>query len=177
MKKFILTFVMSGAFALYIVSQKINSNEAVVIPPQFINNSSQSASAGRTANNSPTASQSDPLTQNTNPSPSANQKTAPSTPASTGKYKDGAYTGNSVDAYYGLVQVKAIVSGGKITDVQFLNYPQDRGTSRQINSQAMPYLTQEAIVVQSAQVDIVSGATDTSQAFQQSLASALTQAM
>jgi len=37
----------------------------------------------------------------------------------------------------------------------------------------MPLLTQEAIVAQSAQVDGVSGATFTSQAFQQSLAGAL----
>jgi len=40
----------------------------------------------------------------------------------------------------------------------------------------MPSLKQEAIQTQSAQVDIVSGATQTSQAFIQSLASALTKA-
>ena len=91
-------------------------------------------------------------------------------------YKDGTYIGNSADAYYGSVQVKAIISGGKITDVQFLNYPQDRRTSQQINSQAMPYLTSEAIAAQSANVDMVSGASETSQAFQKSLASALSQA-
>lgn len=93
-----------------------------------------------------------------------------------GQYKDGQYIGSSADAFYGFVQVKAIISGGKITDVQFLSYPSDRQNSIQINSQAMPYLTQEAIAAQSANVNIVSGATDTSQAFIQSLASALTQA-
>ena len=45
-----------------------------------------------------------------------------------------------------------------------------------INQQAMPVLKQEAIQAQSAQVDGVSGATDTSDAFVQSLTSALTQA-
>lgn len=92
-------------------------------------------------------------------------------------YKDGQYTGTSADAYYGNIQVKTIVQNGKITDVQFLDYPQDRQTSRMINQDAMPVLKQEAITAQSANVQIVSGATDTSQAFQQSLNSALTQAI
>ena len=92
------------------------------------------------------------------------------------KYKDGAYTGSSADAYYGSIQVQVTISGGKITDVAFLNYPHDRGTSVSINTQAMPYLKQEAIAAQSANVNIVSGATDSSLAFRQSLASALAQA-
>jgi uncharacterized protein with FMN-binding domain len=92
-------------------------------------------------------------------------------------YKDGQYTGNATDAYYGIVQVRAMVSGGKITDVVFLNYPQDRRTSILINQQAMPILKSEAIAAQSASVNIVSGATDTSSAFINSLASALNQAL
>lgn len=93
-----------------------------------------------------------------------------------GLYKDGSYTGSVEDAFYGNIQVKAIISAGRITDVQFLQYPNDRSTSVMINQQAMPYLKQEAIQVQSAQVDIVSGATDSSEAFVKSLQSALSQA-
>ena len=91
-------------------------------------------------------------------------------------FTDGSYVGSAADAYYGLVQVKAVIQSGKITDVQFLQYPNDRNTSRYINSKAMPLLTQEAIQAQSAQVSGVSGATETSLAFRQSLASALAQA-
>ncbi|MDD2657231.1 MAG: FMN-binding protein [Candidatus Pacebacteria bacterium] len=90
-----------------------------------------------------------------------------------GAYVDGAYTGNPMDAYYGTVQVKAVIRNGFIADVQFLQYPDSRQNSVFINSQAMPLLTQEAIVAQNAQVSGVSGATFTSQAFEQSLASAL----
>jgi len=93
-----------------------------------------------------------------------------------GQYKDGQYTGSSANAYYGMVQVKTIIQGGKITDVQFLSWPSDRRTSQRINSQAMPYLTQEAIQAQNAQVDIISGATLTSRAFIQSLQSSLNSA-
>ncbi len=91
-------------------------------------------------------------------------------------YRDGKYTGAVVDAYFGNVQVTVIVQEGKITGVQFLQYPNDRSTSREISAMAMPLLKSEAIAAQSANVDIVSGATQTSSAFKQSLADALSQA-
>ncbi|SRR5258708_11846336 len=93
-----------------------------------------------------------------------------------GAYKDGTYTGNPTDAFYGTIQVKATIQNSKLVDVQFLQFPNDRDESVQINQQAMPALKQKAIQAQKAQVDIVSGATQTSQAFTQSLASALSQA-
>ncbi len=93
-----------------------------------------------------------------------------------GIYYDGKYTGISADAYYGNVQVQVTILNGKITDVIFLDYPQDRRNSIVINNEAMPYLKQETIQAQSANIDIVSGATATSEAFQQSLASALAKA-
>lgn len=99
------------------------------------------------------------------------------TPSTSGKsYKDGTYTGSVADAYYGNIQVQVTISGGKMTDVQFLQYPNDNRTSIEVNAQAMPLLKSEALTAQSAQVDIISGASQTSQAFQQSLSSALQQA-
>ena len=92
-------------------------------------------------------------------------------------YKKGIYTGDVADAFYGNVQVEATISGGKISDVKFLQYPNERQTSIEINSQATPMLIQEAIQAQSAQVDGVSGATQTSIAFRQSLQSALSKAV
>lgn len=92
------------------------------------------------------------------------------------RYKDGQYTGTVADAYYGNVQVQATVQSGKIVDVQFLDYPNSHGTSIEINSIAMPYLKSEAIQAQNANVNVVSGATQTSEAFIQSLSAALQQA-
>jgi uncharacterized protein with FMN-binding domain len=91
-------------------------------------------------------------------------------------YRDGSYTGSVANAYYGYVQVKAIISGGALTALQILQYPNDRSTSRFINGQALPALEQEAIRAQTANVDTVSGASDTSGAFRQSLGAALVQA-
>jgi uncharacterized protein with FMN-binding domain len=93
-----------------------------------------------------------------------------------GAYRDGTYTGIQADALWGTVEVRAIISNGQISDVQFMQYPNHRSLSREINQQAMPILTQEAIQAQQADVDIVSGATDTSEAFFESLDSALRQA-
>jgi uncharacterized protein with FMN-binding domain len=102
------------------------------------------------------------------------------TPASGGAtgapYRDGSYTGSVADAQWGYVQVKAIIQNGKITDVQWLQYPNDRERSILINSYADPQLTSEAIQAQSAQVDAITGATDSSDAFMQSLTDALSQA-
>ena len=102
--------------------------------------------------------------------------TAPPTTISAGGYKDGSYTGAVADAQWGDLQVKAIITDGKISDVQFLQYPSDRSRSVSINRVADPRLRSEAIQAQSAKVDVVTGATDSSIAFRESLADALRQA-
>jgi uncharacterized protein with FMN-binding domain len=106
--------------------------------------------------------------------PQAPVDTAQATPGTPqGQYKDGSYKGSSANAYYGRVQVAAVIKGGQIVSVNVLQYPNDRRTSRYINSQALPALQQEVIQAQSATVDTVSGATLTSEAYMQSLGQAL----
>lgn len=99
---------------------------------------------------------------------------ATSTPRA--RYKDGTYTGAAADAQWGVVQVRAIIQKGKLTNVQFVQFPDKRERSVTVNKHATPLLASEAIQAQSAQVDVVTGATDTSDAFMQSLADALSQA-
>jgi len=91
-------------------------------------------------------------------------------------YADGVYTGPPADAYYGIIQLQALVQGGRLTALKILKYPNDRRTSVSINRQALPMLRDEAISAQSADVDIISGATLTSRAFIQSLGGALKKA-
>jgi uncharacterized protein with FMN-binding domain len=80
------------------------------------------------------------------------------------------------DAIYGNYRVKAVISGGKLTDVILLDYPNDNRTSNSINTQAFPMLRDEALAAQSAQIDIITGASDSSPAFVRSLQTALNQA-
>lgn len=91
-------------------------------------------------------------------------------------FADGTYTGPVTDAYYGLIQIQASIQGGRLTTLKVLKYPSDRRTSISINRQALPMLRDEAISAQSANVDIISGATLTSRAFIQSLGGALKKA-
>ena len=88
----------------------------------------------------------------------------------------GTYTGASVSTRWGAVQVEITVADGKITAVQAVEYPQNNARDRQINAYALPVLAQEATQAQSAKIDVVSGATVTSDGYIQSLQSALDQA-
>jgi uncharacterized protein with FMN-binding domain len=71
--------------------------------------------------------------------------------------------------------VRVTVSNGKITEVQAIELPSG-GRSGQISSYAAPILANEALQAQSASIDIVTGATYTSEAYANSLQSALDQA-
>lgn len=82
-------------------------------------------------------------------------------------------TGNTVQTRWGPVQVRVTIKNGKITDVTAVQYPQDNPRDQQINSYALPQLRSEALAAQSASIDTVSGATYTSEGYQQSLQSAL----
>jgi uncharacterized protein with FMN-binding domain len=92
-------------------------------------------------------------------------------------YKDGSYTGTIGSAsQYGDVQVKVIISGGKLTDIQYLKFPSGGGHTAEVTAMAKPALKQEAITAQSASINVVSGATQDTEGFIQSLQSALDQA-
>ena len=96
---------------------------------------------------------------------------APLTVATKGS---GTFTGVAVQDPYGPVQVQVTMTGGKITDVTALQLP-SQGRSGFISQSVAPILQGEAISAQSASIDTVSGATYTSQAYAQSLQSALDQ--
>ncbi|MBP0450591.1 FMN-binding protein [Kitasatospora sp. RG8] len=84
--------------------------------------------------------------------------------------------GNAANTRYGLVQVEVTLSGSRITTVDVIKYPTEDRRDREINSSALPLLNQEAIAAQSAGIDVVSGATFTSQGYIRSLQSALDRA-
>jgi uncharacterized protein with FMN-binding domain len=115
-------------------------------------------------------------------SPAASASSGPTptptpTPTNTGPtYKDGQYTGQDFQNQFGDTQVKVTISGGRITDVQAVQLPYDRQRSAEISQYAAPQLHDEVLQAQSAQIDSLSGATYTSDAYAQSVQSALDQA-
>jgi uncharacterized protein with FMN-binding domain len=91
------------------------------------------------------------------------------------KKGSGTFTGAVVSEPFGEVQVQITLSGGKITDVTALQLP-THGRSGFISQSVAPILQGEALSAQSANIDTVSGATYTSEAYAQSLQSAIDQA-
>ena len=85
-------------------------------------------------------------------------------------------TGQVVQTQWGPVQVQLTLKGSTITAVSVLQYPGGNPQDTQINSYALPILIKETTDKQSAQIDMVSGATYTSTGYIQSLQSALDQA-
>ena len=167
-KKILLSITFIAVFGVYIIYEKYNANTnqalntvSVAMTNSLPPNPIKSNSAGNLSSTQ---------AQTSIPAPA-------STPiAQSSGYKDGQYTGNSVNVFYGQVQVLAVISGGKITDIKFLNYPQDNRNSLSRSNYALPQLKTEAIQAQSANVNAISGATETSSGFIQSLSSALLQA-
>ncbi|MEU9041554.1 MULTISPECIES: FMN-binding protein [unclassified Kitasatospora] len=85
-------------------------------------------------------------------------------------------SGDTVNTRYGPVQVQVTLSGSRITAVDVVKYPNAERRDREINTSALPVLNQEAISAQNAGIDVVSGATYTSDGYIRSLQSALDRA-
>lgn len=176
MRKYFQISFFLGVFGLLVFIKQVRGSDSqhIVVGNNNINFTPiPTQTLTPTPTNTPT-----PTQASGTPNPTSANPTSTPTPVSKprGQYKDGNYTGSVEDAFYGNIQVQAKISNGKIIDVVFLQFPNDNRTSQFINSQADPMLTQEAIQAQSASVDIISGASASSQAFQISLANALSQA-
>jgi uncharacterized protein with FMN-binding domain len=118
---------------------------------------------------SPAALEASPTNEAASPSP------APATPSSA-QAGNGTVTGPAVQNPYGEVQVQVTLVNGKITQIVALKLPKDLFRSAVISQEAEPLLREEALQAQSAQIDLLSGATYTSEAYVESLQGALDQA-
>ncbi len=94
---------------------------------------------------------------------------------SSGSSTGTTVTGDVVQTRFGPVQVQLRMAGSSIDSVQVLQYPNGNQKDAEISSRALPVLIQETIDQQSAAIDMVSGATYTSQGYLESLQSALDQ--
>jgi uncharacterized protein with FMN-binding domain len=107
------------------------------------------------------------------PVPTTAPTAAPSQP---GGMRDGQYAGAVVNIRWGAVQVEVTIAGGRITDVTPIQLPSSDPRTAQISEYAEPLLRSAVVEAQTAEVDLVSGATYTSDAYLRSLQSALDQA-
>jgi uncharacterized protein with FMN-binding domain len=137
------------------------------------------AIAGRT---DATASGTATASEATTPEPAAAEEATTPEPAATEEPTAEAavtcdngeqVTGDSVMTQWGPVQVSATVAGGQVCEVHAVSWPSNDGKSQMINAYAIPQLDQMATASSGTQLDYVSGATYTSDAYAQSLQSIL----
>lgn len=122
----------------------------------------------------PAASRSTPTTSapSTTSAPATTTTRPPTTSTTSGSRSAG---GQTVYYQYGVLQLRVTVTGARITAITpVVDEASDR-RSADINDQAIPQLRDQALQAQAANIDGVSGATYTSQAYVQSLQSALDQ--
>jgi len=190
MKKFILSSFIIISFGLYTAWNNTNDYSSGLITPLIFNSDDSSRiTLDKISNISQNKSKN--FSSYTITKKSSNYNSILSSSNSTRKrahlkkkimmkkmgiYNDGQYTGKITDAYYGNMQVKIVIANGKLTDIKMLDYPHNNGNSNYINSYALPILKREAIQIQSANIDGVSGASASSPAFIKTLASALKKA-
>lgn len=138
--------------------------------------SQQSSSASGTSGQSWTGGSSANSGNSSNSPNSDSNSSANSSESETAALKDGTYTSVASPNAYGEIQLQVTVAGGKITTITTLQAP-SHGRSQSVNAQALPELTNRAIAAQSADIQFVSGATETSTAFVNSLQDAINQSI
>jgi uncharacterized protein with FMN-binding domain len=124
----------------------------------------QPAGAGREATLAPTVVSSPSARSTPTPTSTSTQGTSSGTRSALGQ---------TINTRYGPVQVKVTEVAGRIANVTPVQLPSQDSHSQSIAAYAAPKLRQEAIAADSARIDVVSGATYTSDGYAQSLQSAL----
>lgn len=95
------------------------------------------------------------------------------TPGSAGQWGDVQVTLVVKKTTTTVIKTKKKTVARRITSVTVPVYPDHTDRSIFINQQALPYLIQETLQAQSTGINMISGATYTSQGFDQSLQSAI----
>src|SRR4051794_11182562 len=155
MKRVILAIVSTVASLMLVLSFKTHSPSAAATPPAAV--SSTGTSTGKSGSSTGTSGSS-------------------SGGSSSSSSATKTYTGDAAMTRYGPVQVQVTVKNGAVTSVAATDYPTSDPRDAQINSYAIPQLNSEAASAGNANIDMVSGATYTSEGYQSSLQSALDKA-
>ncbi len=175
----ITTWLLSTISALvllfsYHTSTGAGTGTSIVAAGDVNGTSSGSAGAGGSTDTPSTTT--DPGSSGSTDAPSATPDPSPSESAGSSASSSGTFTGDAIETQFGPVQVQITVSDGKVTKSVVTQVPWNDRRDQEINSYAVPILNDEVVQAQSAGIDMVSGATFTSDGYIQSLQSALDQA-
>ncbi|MBI4220918.1 MAG: FMN-binding protein [Chloroflexi bacterium] len=88
-------------------------------------------------------------------------------------FRDGAFTGKEIRTTYGTMQVQVVMKDGRIADVTPVQIPTRTGTSASISEKTVPTYVAQAIASEDWDVDLITGATVTWEAFKRAMVYAL----
>jgi uncharacterized protein with FMN-binding domain len=175
MRRAILTLGTTAAGLAALLSFKTHSSVAAVAEPGASPAAGSTSAAG--LHPSPAASPVKAKAKaKATASPMKAKASASASSGSGGATAARTITGAVETTMYGPMQVKVTLDGSKITNVSVVQETNDGQESQQIDSFSIPKLTAETLTAQSARIDTVSGATQTSDGYIGSLQSALDQA-
>lgn len=146
-------------------SKKTQTSSASASSANATTDSSKTSAPGASASATPTP-------EATTSAPAATPATSPAPKGA----KDQTVVGATAQTRWGPVQVQITVKDGKIVNAVSLQYPNGDRRSQWISDQAIPWLVEETLAEQIADVQIIGGATYTSKGWRQSLASAMQKA-
>jgi uncharacterized protein with FMN-binding domain len=152
MRRVVLAILSTVAALVMLLSFKTHASTSSASPPAAVSGTSAGSSSPDSSSETSTPS----------------RKTSQSTTRTV--------TGTAAETAYGPVQVKVSVKSGKVTAVTATEYPSSDPRDAQINSYAIPALDKETLAAGSASIDMISGATYTSNGYITSLQSALDKA-
>jgi uncharacterized protein with FMN-binding domain len=164
MRRVILTILGTAAGLVALLSFKSHSGATTVAP----------AAAGAGAGGGSVATA--PAIPGAGVGSSAGSGSSASSGTAASSAAGKTVTGSAASTIYGPVQVQITVKDGKVTAAQAVEYPEGTSMDQQVDAYAIPTLNQETVAADSAKIDMVSGATYTSQGYLSSLQSALDQA-
>ncbi|WP_327041619.1 FMN-binding protein [Micromonospora ureilytica] len=172
--------VFKGSPATNQVAQNLPSSQPVNPTPQEVEPSADPAGVASTPSVAPKAPTSPKPTKST-ARPSGTRTTTKAAPRTTTKAPQSTtrrVTGNGFENEYGYVQVQIVVSGNRIVEAVALSLPSGGESDIHSGDVRNRYDGRggEVVQKQNANLNTVSGATETSNSYKQSLRSAIEQA-
>jgi uncharacterized protein with FMN-binding domain len=169
-KRIVFATVATVVGLIMLLSFKTRPLPATLASPPAAVGDPPSSPASTTTSTARNGSGPRSTTTTTAPAGAGSPSSTTGTPGST------TYTGDAAQTRYGPVEVEITVTNGQLSAAQAVEYPTESPRDRQINAWAVPELNQEATAAKNAKIDMLSGATYTSDGYATSLQSALDKA-
>lgn len=171
MRRILITALSTASALVLLLSYRTSTEVVRPAPPQVAASASGQTETDVSAGSVGSATSGSPEAADSTDAESSGADTpAPDASGAT------TYIGEAIPVAFGTLQVEIEVVDGAITRATAIDYPYTDPRDIQLNGEAIPALEASTLEAQSADIDLVTGATFTSQGYIDSLQSALDEA-